>query len=136
MKKQVAMQQQAGFTLIELIAVIVVLGILAATAVPKFVNLSDQAASAAVDGVAGALASGSALNFAAYTSNQANITPAATVTTTTAGCTTAAAGLLQDGLPTGYTVTADAALAAGATTTCTVTGEKSQTADFILHGVN
>ena len=46
-----------GFTLIELVIVIIVLGVLAATAIPKFVNLQDDANRAALKGQFGAFAS-------------------------------------------------------------------------------
>ncbi len=45
------MKKQAGFTLIELVIVIIILGILAVTAAPKFLNLQDDAKKAAADGV-------------------------------------------------------------------------------------
>ena len=56
---------QGGFTLIELVIVIVLLGILAAVAVPRFIDLSTEAANASAEGFAGAVSAGSAINFAA-----------------------------------------------------------------------
>ncbi len=57
-------QTQRGFTLIELVMVIVILGVLAAVALPKFVDLKGDAQLASTQGVAGALASASAINYA------------------------------------------------------------------------
>ncbi len=58
------MKRQNGFTLIELVMVIVILGVLAAVAMPKFIDLKSDAERASVAGVAGAAASASAINYA------------------------------------------------------------------------
>jgi len=55
---------QAGFTLIELVVVIVILGILAAIAVPQFVDLSGQARQSVAASACGALQSSAVLLFA------------------------------------------------------------------------
>ncbi len=54
-------RQQSGFTLIELVLVIVILGILAATALPRFSDLSTQARVASLNGMAGAVRSSAAI---------------------------------------------------------------------------
>ena len=58
------MKNNNGFTLIELVIVIIVLGILAATAVPKFINLQDDAKESALKGLSGALNSAANIVYA------------------------------------------------------------------------
>lgn len=63
------MKSQSGFTLIELVIVIVLLGVLAAIAVPRFINLQDDAQVAQRNATAAAISSAMNINYAACAIN-------------------------------------------------------------------
>ncbi|MBP6900997.1 MAG: type II secretion system protein [Burkholderiaceae bacterium] len=116
--------RQFGFTMIELIVVIVVLGILAAVALPKFIDVSGNAKTAALGGVAGAAASAMTINFSGCAVTQH--VPTAGKCVQISNCDQVGT-ILQGGMPSGYTVAtlpidgADSAVANGDEDTCTIT---------------
>lgn len=115
-----------GFTLIELVIVIAIIGILSAVAIPKFIDLQSNAQTAATNAVAGALGAANAANYAARKLSTS-------LGISVANCTDLSSAL-QGGLPSGYTITA-AAVAADANVTCTLTGPSSSTSTFNATGI-
>ena len=80
---------QKGFTLIELVVVIVILGILAATALPKFVDLSSDARKSVIKGVAGSMPAANAMIYAKAQANSTQGTSGTPGSTSVSGQTIA-----------------------------------------------
>lgn len=116
------MKKQAGFTLIELVVVIVILGILAATALPKFTDLSSDARRSAVQGMAGALSSAAAINYSTCLVKGTSNAACKQLNAATA-CASLVATNLSGWDPTKYEISADAtcaSVASGTSVQCTI----------------
>ena len=105
--------KQQGFTLVEWVVVIVILGILAATALPRFINVTNDARIAAVNGIAGGLRSSVGAIQARYFA-----TGTLTATTVTTADATSVAVNAGTGIPTGVVGGIAAAMSCESATAC------------------
>lgn len=123
--------RQQGFTLIELIVVIVILGIVGAAATARFQDLSGQARSATADGIAAEIQSSSTINYAegildnTFTVAVVNGTDNCATIVGATGTT----ALLTSGIPSGWVVS-------GSVTGCTGAGVANASCSLADSGSN
>ena len=130
---------QRGFTLIELIITIVIIGVLAAVAIPKFLDLTNDAEKGVAAGVGAALASGTSVNYGrfkvpGYTVCTALNTPAGCVPPiTTCGVLDTYKTQLAD-IPALYVVSGGALANTGLVGSCTLTSPNGAIVTFNAYG--
>jgi len=115
-----------GFTIIEMVVVIIILAIIAAVAIPRFVDLGTEAGQKATAGMAAALSASSAANFAKRSANSAQGVPIAS-------CDDAANTLSQP-LPSDYSISGGT-INPGQAKQCTLTRNTGETSTFTGMGV-
>ena len=140
MKTNIGKLGHKGFTLIELIITIVIIGILAAVAIPKFQSLSTDAEKGVASGVAAALASATSVNYAKFRLPNPVIcdgTNAATCTywpVATCGALAGAELAALADVPAGYTVGGGALTNDGVSGACVVNTPSGSAINFNAYG--
>jgi MSHA pilin protein MshA len=97
------LRNEKGFTLIELVMIIIILGILAAVAIPKFMNLRDDADRANAKSVVGALNSTASIVFAKHAVGSTGVCSEGATVDTAAEL----AACLDGGLPANWATSSD-----------------------------
>ena len=135
MKTKIEKLVQKGFTLIELIITIVIIGVLAAVAIPKFQSLSSDAEKGVAAGVGAALASATSVNYA-KSRVPGNTAPANFLAVATCADIETNKNTFAD-IPAGYVVSGGAVLNGvnlGISQPCTLTSPSAATVTFNAYG--